>query len=124
MGASIATITGTLLMFFTNATASNIQNSSGDNSPNIQNGSGNININTTVNQKSGLFLKYTRLIAQPSVNSVQKQVCMVEEGSEIQKLDEKKDTLIKGAVWIKVKVLDGNCKGKEGWTGQENLLRK
>lgn len=128
--ASIATIIGTLFLFIPNQATSDTQTSSGNQSPNIHNSNGNTSVNygnTTINNPSStsgeLFLENAILFAKPSLDSYANKICQVETGSKINLLTEQKDSTM-GAIWIKVKVLDGTCIGKEGWTGKDKLIRK
>ena len=135
IAASIATIIGTIAIFFPSDANSTKQTSSGNQSPNIQTTNGNSNItygNPTINnyymqeQRNGLFLENTMLFSKPSFNEVtaKKSLCTVESGSKVELLDEEKDPKMIGLTWIKVKIIDGTCSGIVGWASKEKLVRK
>lgn len=133
--ASIATIVGTIAIFFPNDASSTNQTSSGKQSPNVQTINGNSNIiysNPRTNnyytqeQQKGLFLKNTMLYSKPSSGEViaQKSLCTVESGSKVELIGEEKDLKMIGLTWIKVKIIDGTCSGIVGWASKEKLVRK
>ena len=128
--ASIATIVGTFMLFIPNQAVSDSQTSYGNQSPNIKSSNGNVAVsyggstkNNNYNIKSGIFLKATMLSPQPLLSTSRNFICQVEDGSRVEMLGEQKDANI-GVSWIKVKVIDGSCAGKEGWAGKEKLVRK
>lgn len=133
--ASIATIIGTISIFFPNNASSTNQTSSGNQSPNVQTTNGNSNItygNPTTNnyymqeQRNGLFLENTMLFSKPSFDEVmaKKSLCTVESGSKVELIGEKKDPKMIGLTWIKIKIIDGTCHGIVGWASKEKLVRK
>lgn len=133
--ASIATIIGTIAIFFPNDASSTNLTSSGKQSPNIQTTNGNSNItygNPTTNnyymqkQQNALFLENTMLFSKPSINEVtaRKSLCTVESGSKVELMGEEKDSKMIGLTWIKVKIIDGTCSGIIGWASKEKLIRK
>lgn len=135
IAASIATIVGTIAIFFPNDANSTNQTSSGNQSPNIQTTNGNSNItygNPTTNnyymqeQRNGLFLENTMLFSKPSFDELlaKKSLCTVESGSKVELMGEEKDPKMVGLTWIKVKIIDGTCNGVIGWASKEKLVRK
>ena len=127
---SIATIIGTIFILVPNTASSTNQTSYGQQSPNIQSlkDSNIIYNNQETNNyykksdKIGLYLKNTILLPEPSMQkmNIKYSLCSVEDGSNIKLLDE----ITNFTTWIKVEVVDGTCKGKIGWTGKENLIKK
>jgi hypothetical protein len=126
---SIATIIGTIFIMFPSAASSTNQTSNGNQSPNIQtlkDSSIIYNNQTTTNYqnstKTGFFLKNTILLPEPSIKKVhiKYSLCNVENGSKIEILNETTNL----TTWIKVKIIDGTCQGKIGWTGKENLIKR
>ncbi len=49
-----------------------------------------------------------------------KIICFVESGTKVEKVIEK---IFLNTPFTQVKILEGNCQGNIGWTGQENLKR-
>jgi len=126
---SIATIIGTIFILFPSTVSSTNQTSKGNQSPNIQtlkDSSIIYNNQTTTNYqnsaKKGFYLKNTILLPEPSLKKVhiKYSLCNVENGSKIEILDETTNF----TTWIKVKIIDGTCQGKIGWTGKENLIKR
>ena len=126
---SVIAIFGVVSTLFSNSTDTIAQYSYGNQSPNInqlQNSSIIYNNQKIINQyntdKKGFYLKNTILLPKPSLKVMDNKysICTVENGSKIQLLKEVTNI----ATWIKVKILDGTCQGKIGWTGKENLIKR
>lgn len=135
IAASIATIVGTIAIFFPNDANSTNQISSRYQSSNIKTTNENFNItygNPTTNnyymreQQDGLFLENTMLFSKPSFDELlaKKSLCTVESGSKVELMGEEKDPKMVGLTWIKVKIIDGTCSGVIGWASKEKLVRK
>ncbi len=125
---SIASILSLMLFFIPHKATSDSyhQRSIGNQSPNIiSNGDVNIQYHNEqiINneQKEGYYLsrsgKGVGLLEEPSFKNP-KLICLVESGARVEILDELQEGYLS---LIKVRVLEGTCKGKIGWTGKENL---
>lgn len=55
--------------------------------------------------------------------SLQNQECLAIDGTKVEMLEKKDYFGIKG-FWIKVKILDGDCKDRIGWVASENIRLK
>lgn len=55
--------------------------------------------------------------------SSQNQLCLAIDGTKVQIVEKKDYGEIKG-FWVKVKILDGDCKSKIGWVANENIRLK
>lgn len=124
---SVATIIGTVFLFFPNNATSDTKTSNGNQSQIIENMSGgqiiynNQNVTNNFNKtKQKYYLKNTILLSKPTLKNIhiKNSLCSVENGSEIEVIDE----TFNMNYWIKVKILNGSCKDIVGWTGKENLI--
>jgi len=68
--------------------------------------------------------KTTILLTQPDFNLISTTglLCMIEKGTKIERIDTSDLGNMK-QYWSKVRILEGNCKDKEGWLATENLER-
>ena len=62
------------------------------------------------------------LFEKPEITSTSKELCEVEANTKVKKLKEKKVSTYSTLVYVKV--LDGDCKGKSGWTGMGHLHKQ
>lgn len=124
---SIASIIGLLLYFVpTKATSNNFNINTNNQSPIIQNNSGDIKYEiNNANQQNprGHYVHNTILLSEPDIMN-SKKGCVVEEGSSIQILSEQVSKNFPNTSFVQIKVLDGSCKGQMGWTGKQQVFIK
>jgi hypothetical protein len=83
-------------------------------------------INKTKRTKKGYYLEDNQygsvhLFEKPGITSIPKEVCEVEAKTSVEKIREKKTTL---GTFVYVRILNGDNKGKLGWTGKSHLHRQ
>jgi hypothetical protein len=69
--------------------------------------------------------KTTILLTKPDIKLAfqpEEPICTIEKGTKIERIDTSDLGSIK-QFWSKVRILEGDCKDKEGWLATENLER-
>jgi hypothetical protein len=80
------------------------------------------------NNFAGEFFKVSKttiLLTKPDIKLAfqsDEHICTIEKGTKIERIDTSDLGSIK-QFWSKVRILEGNCKDKEGWLATENLER-
>ncbi|MDD2384581.1 MAG: hypothetical protein PHN18_10365 [Sulfurospirillaceae bacterium] len=123
-------VLGITMAFSINAEVSpitNVNNIQGSNQGQIINGNNNsvvISTSSSVHQNERVHVmnQSTKLFEEGGL-MVTKQipVCDIEKGARVQIIEQKQDPSSIYATYVKVKVLDGICQNKTGWTGTNNL---
>lgn len=134
--ASVATIVSAIAIFVPSKGNTEGQTSHGSQSPNVQSsGSGGINIQYQNNfaqspsssaSPTGYYLEYQRggstpLYGKPTINNPT-FVCEAESGSAAELLEEIPQGELKMS-WVKIRVVNGTCQGKVGWTAKANYRK-
>ena len=84
-------------------------------------------INKIKNQNKYYYLEDNQygsvhLFEKPEIISNPKEICEVEAKTKVKKIKEKK--ISPYSTWVNIKVLEGECKNKTGWTGKGHLHRQ
>lgn len=116
----------------TNAVRENAENNdkptsidiSGNENTVVSDINGDVTINNVNSKDMGTFINNPAagsalLLSEPNIEA-KYHICLATKGTKVEKLETQKDSKLP-LVWMKIKIMAGEYKGKVGWVSQNNL---